>query len=236
MSTHDSLAVFAALACELQHEPDEVVTGQVIVTRLRELVPEAERVSLTVRAPRRTHATLASTDRVAEEVDALQHVLGQGPSLLVADTEGWLRSGEVATDDRWPGWGPPASAKGVRSLLTVAVTDRGETLGALNLYSGQQDGFAERSQVDLALAFAALAGTALAFARRATTMQAAVSSRHVIGMAQGIVMERFDIDQHQSFELLRRLSSTTNVKLRDVAAQIVETRTIPEVPHGRDAD
>jgi AmiR/NasT family two-component response regulator len=46
-------------------------------------------------------------------------------------------------------------------------------------------------------------------------------------MAQGIAMERYGIDAQQSFELLRRLSSTTNVKLRDVAAQIVETRTIP---------
>ena len=46
-------------------------------------------------------------------------------------------------------------------------------------------------------------------------------------MAQGIAMERYGIDQHQSFELLRRLSSTTNVKLRDVATQIVETRAIP---------
>ena len=35
------------------------------------------------------------------------------------------------------------------------------------------------------------------------------------------------IDQNQSFELLRRLSSTTNVKLRDIATEIVETRTIP---------
>lgn len=226
MSSHDSLAVFAALACELQDEPDEVATGRVIVSRLRELVPEADSVSLTVRAPRRTHATLASTDLVAEEVDALQYVLGQGPSLL-AKAGGWLRSGEVATDDRWPAWGPPASAKGVRSLLSVAVTDRRETLGALNLYSGRRGGFAERTQVDLTLAFAALAGTALAFARRATTMQAAVGSRHVIGMAQGIVMVRYGIDQQQSFEVLRRLSSTSNVKLRDVAARIVETRTVP---------
>ena len=46
-------------------------------------------------------------------------------------------------------------------------------------------------------------------------------------MAQGIAMERYGIDQHQSFELLRRLSSTTNVKLRDIAAQIVATRAIP---------
>lgn len=228
------MAVLAALASDLQHEPDEVVTGQVLVTRLRELVPEADRVSLTVRAPRRTHVTLASTDLVAQELDSLQHGVGEGPYALVAAAGAWLRSGDVGTDARWPAWGPRACARGVRSLLAVAVADREEPLGVLTLSSSDRGGFADRRAVDLALAFAVHAGTALSVARRASTMQAAVSSRHVIGMAQGIAMERYEIDQQQSFELLRRLSSTSNVKLRDVAARIVETGVIaqdhPPVP------
>ncbi|CUR62378.1 putative ANTAR domain protein [metagenome] len=227
MSTHDSSAVFAALAAELQLEPDEALTSQAIVTRMRELVPEADHVSLTIRTNRGAHKTLASSAPVAAEVDALQHELGEGPCLEIADTGGWLRSGSVETDPRWPGWGPKAAVLGVRSLLSVAVTDREAPLGALNLYSGEPSSFADRDVVDLALVYAVHATTALSSARRATTLQTAVSSRHVIGMAQGIAMERYGIDQHQSFELLRRLSSTTNVKLRDVAAQIVATRAIP---------
>ena len=141
----------------------------------------------------------------------------------------------MGADPRWPLWGPRAAALGVASLLAVArrpsATNRS---GALNLYSDVPGGFADRDVVDLALVYAVHATTALSSARRATTLQTAVSSRHVIGMAQGIAMERYDIDQHQSFELLRRLSSTTNVKLRDVAAQIVETRAIPhELPRAR---
>ncbi len=227
MSSHDSSAVFAALAAELQQEPDEAVTSRAIVTRMRELVPEAVHVSLTVRTSRGVHLTLASSDRTAEEADALQYDLGEGPCVEIADTGGWLRSGDVGADPRWPRWGPRAAALGVASLLAVAVTERDEPLGALNLYSDVPGGFADRDVVDLALVYAVHATTALSSARRATTLQTAVSSRHVIGMAQGIAMERYDIDQHQSFELLRRLSSTTNVKLREVAAQIVETRAIP---------
>ncbi|KQV71355.1 hypothetical protein ASC64_04775 [Nocardioides sp. Root122] len=227
MSTHDSSAVFAALAAELQLEPDEALTSQAIVTRMRELVPEADHVSLTIRTTRGAHKTLASSAPVAAEVDALQYELGEGPCLEIADTGGWLRSGAVERDPRWPGWGPKAAVLGVRSLLSVAVTDRDEPLGALNLYSGEPSSFADRDVVDLALVYAVHATTALSSARRATTLQTAVSSRHVIGMAQGIAMERYGIDQHQSFELLRRLSSTTNVKLRDIAAQIVATRAIP---------
>lgn len=226
MSSHDSLAVFAALAAELQQEPDEAVTSRAIVTRMRDLVPEADQVSLTIRTSR-GHRTLASSDPLAREADALQYALGEGPCLEIADTGGWLRSGDVGADTRYPAWGPRASELGVGSLLAVAVTDRDEPLGALNLYSTRTGAFDDRDVVDLALVYAVHATTALSSARHASTLQTAISSRHVIGMAQGIAMERYGIDQHQSFELLRRLSSTTNVKLRDVATQIVETRTIP---------
>lgn len=232
MSSHDSLAVFAALAAELQQEPDEALTSRAIVTRMRELVPEADQVSLTIRTSR-GHRTLASSDPVAEEADSLQYALGEGPCVEIADTGGWLRSGDVGSDGRYPAWGPRAAELGIGSLLAVAVTDRDGPLGALNLYSDRTGAFADRDVVDLALVYAVHATTALSSARRASTLQTAVSSRHVIGMAQGIAMERYGIDQHQSFELLRRLSSTTNVKLREVASQIVETRAIP---HGSDAE
>ncbi|MCF6377872.1 GAF and ANTAR domain-containing protein [Nocardioides KLBMP 9356] len=232
MSSHDSLAVFAALAAELQQEPDEALTSRAIVNRMRDLVPEAHMVSLTIRTSRGRHRTLASSDPVSRQADALQYELGEGPCLEIADTGGWLRSGDVASDARYPTWGPRAAELGVASLLSVAVTDPDGPLGALNLYSEEAGGFADRDVVDLALVYAVHATTALSSARRTSTLQTAVSSRHVIGMAQGIAMERYDIDQHQSFELLRRLSSTTNVKLRDVAHQIVETRTIPHEGDG----
>ena len=226
MSSHDTLAVFAALAAELQREPDESVTSRTIVSRMLDLVPEADRVSLTVRTSR-GHRTLASSDSVAEEADALQHDLGEGPCLELAEAGAWSRSGAVGSDTRWPRWGPRAADLGVSSLLAVAVTDPDEPPGALTLYSGEVGAFADRDVVDLALVYAVHATTALSSARRTSTLQTAVGSRHVIGMAQGIAMERYGIDQEQSFELLRRLSSTSNVKLREVAGQIVETRTIP---------
>ncbi len=179
MSTHDSSAVFAALAAELQLEPDEALTSRAIVTRMRELVPEADHVSLTIRTSRDGHKTLASSAAVAAEADALQYELGEGPCLEIADTGGWLRSGSVGTDPRWPQWGPRADGLGVRSLLSVAVTDREEPLGALNLYSAEPSSFADRDVVDLALVYAVHATTALSSARRASTLQTAVSSRHV---------------------------------------------------------
>jgi hypothetical protein len=40
-------------------------------------------------------------------------------------------------------------------------------------------------------------------------------------------MERFNIDSIQAFALLTRHSQTQNVKLRDVATELVLTRRLP---------
>jgi AmiR/NasT family two-component response regulator len=59
--------------------------------------------------------------------------------------------------------------------------------------------------------------------------RALVSSRQ-IGMAMGILMERHRLTQEQAFERLRDLSQRSNVKLRDVAEQIIYTGDIQQLP------
>ena len=73
----------------------------------------------------------------------------------------------------------------------------------------------------LAELFAAHAALAPGFVRRNEELTSALATRKTIGQAIGIVMERFRIDEDQAFGYLRRISSTTNVKLRDVAADVV---------------
>jgi AmiR/NasT family two-component response regulator len=55
----------------------------------------------------------------------------------------------------------------------------------------------------------------------------AVESRSVIGQAQGILMERLEVDACQAFEYLRRVSSQNNSKVIDIATEIAETRELP---------
>jgi len=81
---------------------------------------------------------------------------------------------------------------------------------------------------------ATLGGLALAAAddkdeaaARAGGLQAALITREVIGQAQGILMERERISADQAFDLLRRASQHLNVKLRDVAQELVDTGRNP---------
>ena len=51
----------------------------------------------------------------------------------------------------------------------------------------------------------------------------ALSSRDVIGQAKGILMERLRITPDDAFDALRRASQRLNLKLREIAQNLVET-------------
>lgn len=176
---------------------------------------------------------------VVASLDALQAELAEGPCV---DTLGGLDSvydGDLAESTRWPRFGPRAVDAGMRSALAFRLSAGAETLGALQLYARLPEAFnaTDRTQ---GLIFAAHAGMALAVARssaddrlRTENLQVAMVSREVIAQAQGILMERERITPGQAFDLLRRSSQHLNVKLRDVAQEIVDTGAVPgtEVRH-----
>jgi AmiR/NasT family two-component response regulator len=57
----------------------------------------------------------------------------------------------------------------------------------------------------------------------AANLQTALESRAVIEQAKGILMERHNLTADQAFQLLARVSQTTNRKLRHVADDLVST-------------
>ncbi|WP_195909222.1 ANTAR domain-containing protein [Microlunatus sp. Gsoil 973] len=63
------------------------------------------------------------------------------------------------------------------------------------------------------------------------TLGEAVQSNRVIGIALGILVERYGIAPDVAFTYLRRLSQDNNRKLRELAAELVETgRLLDQVP------
>ena len=94
-----------------------------------------------------------------------------------------------------------------------------ETVGALNLYSAIHTHL-DADLLAHARLLAAQAALALSQSRREGNLRRPPTSR-TIGIAIGLTMERFDIDDEQAFARLARLSQRTNVKLRDLAAHLV---------------
>jgi GAF domain-containing protein len=227
-SSSEVAAYFAQLSRDLMTRPEGGLSFQRIAERAVEIVPAVDFASITLRRRhQRQPESVGSTSAAADRCDALQYELDEGPCLdAVSEDEAYLIH-DVAHDQRWPRWGPPAAEAGAGSILSVRLANDQETLGALNLYAHRPHAF-DPDSVDLALVFASHAATAINNANLVTGLQTALQSRHLIGVAQGILMSHYDMGLETAFEVLRRYSSLANVKLRVVARLVVEQRALPE--------
>ncbi len=177
--------------------------------------------------------TSEHTDPVVAAVDAMQQATGEGPCLDAISQGVAAYAGDLATDQRWTRFGAEATGEGIRSVLALPLLGNG-TLGALNLYARYPDAFGVIDRAN-GLLLAAVAGLAFSTAlgnedreRRAANLHAALASREMIGQAQGILMERERITVDEAFDVLRRASQHLNLKLRDVAQNLIETGERPD--------
>ena len=65
-------------------------------------------------------------------------------------------------------------------------------------------------------------------AQKERQLEQAIESHRLIGHAVGVLIERHRITATQSFEMLRQASLNRNVKLREIAARVVESGQDPD--------
>jgi AmiR/NasT family two-component response regulator len=53
-------------------------------------------------------------------------------------------------------------------------------------------------------------------------LRRALETRDIIGQAKGMLMERFDIDAAAAFDLLVRLSQSSNTPVAEIAQKLVK--------------
>ncbi len=187
---------------------------------------DCEYASVTLVHADGTLETVASSHPVVDQADALQYELTEGPCLTAAETNGLFVVPETATDPRWPNWGPRAAQLGLHSILSVHLFTSREVLGALNLYARPAYQYTQED-IEAAQVVAAHASVSLARSRSEQNLWRAVDSRHLIGQAQGVLMERFGLSSEQAFAVLKRYSQEHNIKLHDVAAVLLQTGELP---------
>lgn len=222
-----SASFFAQVSQDLMQIGEERPTLQSVVERAVQVVPACEWASITLRRRRNRTETVAASSDIAREADQLQYDLEEGPCLEAAATGEPRLSNHIEDSEDWPRWGPRAAKIGVNALLGIQLSTSDEVLGALNLYAGSAGAFT-RDDIDIAEIYVTHATNALTAARISTGLRTALHSRHMIGVAQGILMHSYDLNLDQSFELLRRYSSHTNTKLAEVAEYVVQHRRLPD--------
>jgi hypothetical protein len=152
----------------------------------------------------------------------LQRRHRQGPGLDAADGETMVLSNDLRAERRWPTYAASAVQAGVLAASSFKLhTPQCPTRrAALNLVSHLPDTFDREAQI-VAAVLAAHAATALIAHDRDAQFQSALATRDAIGQAKGMIMERFDVDAAHAFALMKKLSQDGNIRLVDVAAQIV---------------
>lgn len=218
---HDA-AAFAQLAREMQSQSEEPLTAATIIRLATTNLPDVDHASLTVRLRGGRYRSLGASTEAVEQADAAQHELKEGPCVDAIDEDEWFLSTDLEKDERWPRWGPRAAELGFGALLSFPLVQGKEPAASINLYADEPGRFSDPDVVSQAALFSTHAATALSAAHEISGLQTAIASRHLIGMAQGVLIERHGLSAAQSFSFLQRLSSTSNVKLRDVAEQVLD--------------
>jgi GAF domain-containing protein len=178
--------------------------------------------------------TVAAADELANLLDEQQYEIGDGPCLQA------LVSGEVVdvpdlrTESRWNGYPTIAIQHGILAMHSVPLIVDGKPVGVLNVYARTPNAFraVDRQLLQLLAGQAAIAVTAALRHYDEVTLsdhlRLALSSRSVIDQAIGIVMAQQRGGPEEAFAALRTISQRRNIKLRVVAAELVETVGRPE--------
>jgi transcriptional regulator with GAF, ATPase, and Fis domain len=195
-----------------------------IVAVARDSMPEIDHAGLSVAHRDGTVETRAATGDLVHQLDQLQYALGEGPCLHAIEAEPVVVVEQAWKETRWPRFMTRARELGLRSQMGLRLYVDEQTRGGLNLYSTSSDTI-DPETTHLADLFASHAALAMGRVRTAENLNAALASRTTIGIALGSLMERYDMDQDRAFAYLTRIASSSETKLREVAAHLVEEAT-----------
>lgn len=210
----------------LRNETVEGFLGELASLAAR-VVPGGGSCGMTLSQQGRKPATVACSDPLATQVDQVQYRDGDGPCLTAMREGQVVRVDSMADDSRWPAFGQRAASMGVRSSLSLPLLADGTPTGALNVYAPQEAAFGPQ-QVRRAERLAAMGSGALTVVLRLASLmarnqqlRASLESRAVIDQAMGVIMAVRRCTPEQALAILRSASQNQNVKLRDLAADIV---------------
>jgi len=221
---------FAAVARSLRSQTSEAATLDRVAQMAVEILSGCDHAGVSLIDHQNAVTTVAATDDIVRAGDQRQYELGEGPCLDSLRDQHTVYAPRLISDPRWPDWAADVTARlGVRSMLSYQLFTSAEEYGSLNLYSDSENAFDDHDR-SIGLALAAHAAVALASSRNIEQLNAAQATRTIIGLAEGILMERFDLTVEQAFGVLVMVSQSENRQLPSIAQELIDTRRLPHFP------
>jgi GAF domain-containing protein len=203
---------------------DEVYSA--IVTTAVQIVDGCDHASIMQRGRDGRFHTAVSTDDIARTIDKLEQLHQEGPCLdAIVEDAPQFEDDLSDPETRWPALAEQVVRQTpVRSAAGFRIVVGNEKVGALNLFSDRVGGMTGHSadQAIILAAFASVAVSALHGKQEAKTLAAGLESNREIGKAVGLLMAFHKISDADAFTLLRKASQDMNIKLAEVAREVVQ--------------
>jgi transcriptional regulator with GAF, ATPase, and Fis domain len=206
--------------------PQEIYTAMCIAATM--MVPGCDHASVMLRH-HHSAMTAAASDDIASKVDKLERTLNEGPCLDAIAEEAPQVDPDLTAGSQWPTLSRQVVAETpVRGIIGCRLLAGQDKVGALNLLSDAANAFNKVSveRATLLAAFASVAANAVAKGEDAATLRRGLASNREIGKAIGMLMVLNDISEDHAFHTLRLISQDLNVKLAEIAAQIVHRHNV----------
>jgi hypothetical protein len=219
---------FVELADTLVDDFDVVDLLTLLADRCVDVLDVAA-AGLMLASPAGALQVIASSSDAMRVLELLEEQAEEGPC------PDCFRSGEPilnqrleGTAERWPRFTPGALEAGFVMVSAIPMRLRGETIGALNMFRSEV-GEMREADVVAAQAFADVATIAILQNRAvneahviAEQLTEALNTRVAIEQAKGVVAERRNVDVAEAFTRLRSYARNHNLRLSDVARDVVE--------------
>ncbi|AFU00020.1 GAF and ANTAR domain-containing protein [Nocardia brasiliensis] len=207
--------------------PESLCAAADIVARM---LPDSLMVGITLsRAQGAMAGGSVGTQPILREESRLS--AGQAPSAQAIATAQQVFIPDVTQEQRWGTYPRRLLAHGVKSVHIQPVSATGEVLGALSLYSNHVHTFTAQLRQDAALTAAhigVLFAVGIEAARQAALtdqLRAALASRSAIDQALGVLMAERRCTRDAAFTVLRELSQRRNIRVAELAVEIIEAIT-----------
>jgi GAF domain-containing protein len=180
---------------------------------------------------------VAASNEDAQTMELLQLQSAEGPCLECYRTVVQVHIPDLADfAARWPTFVAAVErARGFRSVHAIPLRLRGQAIGALNLFH-QAPGPVPEADLALAQALADVATIGILSERAVRRgevlteqLQTALNSRVVIEQAKGVTAQRLGLPMDLAFDRLRDFARARNLRLAEVARQVVVGELEPAV-------
>ena len=222
----DPTTVFAALAEIIYQGSDVAEMYAAICVAATLTVPGCDHASLLVRQ-NDAYVTVGASDQLAQRIDDLERRSGDGPCIDAIEEETPQIEPDLTTPSQWPKLAAGLLAETpVRGAMGFRILVDKHKGAALNLFSDTPNLFDAESAGRAAVlaSFASVAINAIAKGEDAASLRRGLLSNREIGKAVGMLMLLNDFTEQEAFDLLRHHSQSLNIKLAEVARQIIDRR------------